>query len=171
MSCDTVAPHGFIVYAESTSYNDDHTSIAGSLQRIPIGSSSYSAHQTTLIPQLSNPVALEFYHTDDFHGYVYWSNPGDRYIGRVRFDGSNPTRVVTNVKTDSLAVDWISGNLYWVDYEELYDSQMGTKLVNFSISVSRLDGSYRKKLITTGLGHPRSIVVLPKQGCVTNNNS
>jgi len=172
-SCDFVAPRAFIVYAESTSYNDDHTSTLGSLQRIPIGSTSYSAHQTTLVPQISNPVALEFYHIDDFNGYVYWSNPGDGYIGRVRFDGSNSMRIVTNVKTDSLAVDWISRNLYWVEYEEVYNLQemKVERIVNFSIAVSRLDGRYRKKLITSELGRPRSVVVLPKQGYVANNSN
>ena len=161
-SCDTV---GFIVYGESRTTRRDGTHILGSLQRLPIGATS--AYQTTLVPDITNPVGLEFYHIDDFNGYVFWSDPADEYIGRVSFDGSDLVRIVSNVQTDSLAVDWVSGNLYWMDYQVTLDQLTREyKLVNFTISVSRLDGRHRKKLITSGLGSPRGIAVLPKEGYV-----
>lgn len=165
-SCDPVAPHGFIVYAESSSLSDEGVVTVGSLQRIPIGATS--AYQTTLVPNISNPVAVEFYHTDDLNGFIYWSDAAYNYIGRVGFDGNAPMRIINNVKTDSLAVDWVSGNIYWIDYQEFYNAKMDVlRIENFTISVSRLDGRYRKKLITSSLGFPRSIAVLPKQGYVT----
>lgn len=131
------------------------------------------AYKTTLLPHLINPVAIDFYHTDSsgFNGYIYWSDPSESYIGRVSFDGSNPMRIVNDVMTDSLAVDWISRNIYWIDYHFKFDEQERPEsLHNFSVSVSRLDGRYQKKLITTELSSPRSIVVDPRQGYVTNSS-
>jgi len=158
MSCDVVAAQDFIVYAESPSSGK-----TGSLQRIPIGATS--AYQTTLVPDIQNPVGLEYYHIDNLNGYVFWSDPASRYIGRVSFDGSNSVTIVRGVSTDSLAVDWVSGNLYWIDYHVMYDEVLGKhRLFNFTISVSQLDGRNRKKLITSELGYPRFIAVLPKLG-------
>ncbi|XP_066275348.1 low-density lipoprotein receptor-related protein 8-like [Branchiostoma lanceolatum] len=53
---------------------------------------------------------------------------------------------------EGIAVDVISRNLYWTD--------AGTD----RITVSRLDGSFRKSLITQGLDKPRAIVVDPNSG-------
>lgn len=50
-----------------------------------------------------------------------------------------------------IAVDWIANQLYWTD------------MVHKKIEVSKLDGSYRKKLIEN-LTEPRSIVLFPKEG-------
>ena len=53
-----------------------------------------------------------------------------------------------NVQTpDGLAVDVVGRNLYWTD--------TGTN----KLEVSKLDGSYRKALITTGLDEPRDIIL------------
>ena len=164
ISCDTVGSHSFIVYAESAVASHGEIVQHGSLQRLPVGATN--AYQTTLVPGLYNPVGLEFYHTDHLNGYVFWSDPGvDSYIARVSFDGSHSEIIAHGVRTDSLAVDWISGNLYWVDFQV-----QGSELVNFTISVSRLDGRFRKKLITSGLNSPKGIAVLPKQGYVATSN-
>ena len=50
------------------------------------------------------------------------------------------------------AVDWIGRNLYWCD--------KGTD----SIEVSKLDGQYRKVLVSTDLREPRAIVLDPYRG-------
>ena len=51
-----------------------------------------------------------------------------------------------------MAFDWISRNIYWMD--TLFDRLM----------VSRLDGTFQKTLITTGLDAPRAVVVDPNNG-------
>ena len=79
----------------------------GSLQKLPI------AYQMTLVSDQANPVGVKFYHTDDTRGYVYWTDPAERFIYRVSFDDSNLETIVSDVRSDSLAIDWISGNLYW----------------------------------------------------------
>ena len=33
------------------------------------------------------------------------------------FDSSNLKTIVSDVRSDSLAIDWISGNLYWINYQ------------------------------------------------------
>lgn len=162
-SCDPIAPNGFIVYAELYTWRDGQY-IKGSLQRLPIGATS--AYQTTLLPSIDNPVAVEFYHIDDLNGFIYWSDPGAEYIGRVGFDGSGSVTIVNHVRTDSLAVDWISGNLYWIGYDVVTNNLGEVIRGNFSISVSRLNGSYQKKLISSGLGSLLSLAVLPKEGYV-----
>ena len=58
-----------------------------------------------------------------------------------------------NVQTpDGLAVDIVGRNLYWTD--------TGTN----KLEVSKLDGSYRKALITTGLDEPRDIILDVNKG-------
>ena len=48
---------------------------------------------------------------------------------------------------DGIAVDWIGRNVYWTDYR------------TSKIEVSRLDGSYRFSLITSGLDNPRAVIL------------
>lgn len=51
-----------------------------------------------------------------------------------------------------VAIDWISGNLYWTD----------TGIDR--ISVSRLDGSHRRTVVFDGLDEPRALAVDPANG-------
>lgn len=60
---------------------------------------------------------------------------------------------------EGLVVNYMSRVLYWVD--------AGTD----TISVSRLDGSYRRILIDTDLDEPRDITVHFAQGLVQFNNT
>ncbi|XP_034246865.1 LOW QUALITY PROTEIN: low-density lipoprotein receptor-related protein 4 [Thrips palmi] len=64
-----------------------------------------------------------------------------------------PTTIVKNVsEPTSVAVDWLSDNLYWTDAKRR------------SIEVARMDGTMRKLLVTTTTGTPRAIVLHPKKG-------
>jgi len=147
------APNGFLVLALAVD------GVNGTLVKISLDTPG-SYDKTSLVPGIHNPVALEYYHTDEFNGFIFWSDTTAKFIGRVAFNGSNPTTIVQNVESDSLAVDWIGGNLYWTEFEG------NEYVVNRSaIYVSRLDGSYKKKLFSTAdLGRPRGITVYPKEG-------
>ncbi|ELW62291.1 Low-density lipoprotein receptor-related protein 2 [Tupaia chinensis] len=56
------------------------------------------------------------------------------------------------MQPDGLAVDWVGRHIYWSDVK------------NQRIEVAKLDGRYRKWLITTQLDQPSAIVVNPKLG-------
>jgi len=65
------------------------------------------------------------------------------------------TEFVVNVELvqpDGIAVDWVSGNLYWTD--------KGTD----RIEMSRLNGMGRLVIISEGLQEPRAIVLDPFGG-------
>ena len=55
---------------------------------------------------------------------------------------------------DGLAIDWIADNMYWTDPE------------TDKIEVAKLDGRFRKVVISQGLKSPRGIVLLPQKGLV-----
>lgn len=58
-------------------------------------------------------------------------------------------------RPDGVAIDWVARNIYWTD--------TGTD----HIEVARLNGSYRKVLISEDLYEPRAIVVDPLDGLVS----
>ena len=59
---------------------------------------------------------------------------------------------ITVQSPDGIAVDWIAGNLYFCD--------KGTD----TIEVSKLNGSFRKVLVSEGLQEPRAIALDPFHG-------
>jgi len=58
-------------------------------------------------------------------------------------------------RPDGVAIDWVARNVYWTD--------TGTD----HIEVARLNGSYRKVIISEELLEPRAIVVDPLDGLVS----
>ena len=58
--------------------------------------------------------------------------------------------------TEGLAIDWVAGNIYWV--ESNLDQ----------IEVARLDGSNRSTLIAGNMTNPRAIVLDPREGLVVS---
>ena len=140
------APKEFLVLAQPFTEDVD----SGSLVMISLDTPGIY-DQSTLIAGIHNPVALEYYHIDNFDGYIFWSDLTNRLIGRVAFNGSNQRVLVENVVSESLAVDWVGGNLYWTEYKN--DEMRST------IYVSRLDGSYWKQLFDANLGKSCGITV------------
>lgn len=59
---------------------------------------------------------------------------------------------------EGLAVDWIAGNIYWV--ESNLDQ----------IEVAKLDGTMRTTLLAGDVEHPRAIALDPREGyCLIQN--
>ncbi|XP_035673046.1 low-density lipoprotein receptor-related protein 6-like [Branchiostoma floridae] len=99
------------------------------------------------------PTAVDYDRTGDF---IYWTsvNGADSVVARSPYATGPGWQLDGELASEpeGIAVDPISRNLYWTD--------AGTD----SIIVSRLDGSFRKSLITQGLDEPRAIVVDPNSG-------
>ncbi|ELU10017.1 hypothetical protein CAPTEDRAFT_221406 [Capitella teleta] len=109
----------------------------------------------------SHRIALAFlYHEKR----LLFSDRGFKQIYKIQLQEAPSVPFQYNVTTDTvfagistevngLAVDWVSGNLYWTD-----------ALYNW-ISVSRTeDNSVYRHLITTGLDNPQGIAVYPEKG-------
>jgi low-density lipoprotein receptor-related protein 1 (alpha-2-macroglobulin receptor) len=79
---------------------------------------------------------------------IYWAHATDGIISRVNRDSSGHQTLVTGLKAiTSLAIDWISGNLYWID--------AGSDV----LEVANSNGSRRIVLISSGLRHSHSLVL------------
>ncbi|XP_071941661.1 low-density lipoprotein receptor-related protein 1-like isoform X2 [Antedon mediterranea] len=121
------------------------------IRKIDVHGQTYTRVSQQL--QFSNVVALDF---DWQEQKLYWSDVTQQgsMISRMDMDGNNKEGIHTlGVKNpDGLAVDWIGRNLYWCD--------KGLDV----IEVSKLDGRYRKTLISEDLDEPRAIIVNPMKG-------
>lgn len=125
------------------------------LRGVDLSTHNFSAK--ALIYSLKNTIALDFYHGPV--NTVYWTDVIDDKIYRgslIRGSLSNIEVVVqTGLSTaEGLAVDWIGGNLYWV--ESNLDQ----------IEVAKLNGSFRRTLIAGQMESPRAIALDPRVGLV-----
>ncbi|XP_078621857.1 low-density lipoprotein receptor-related protein 2-like isoform X1 [Branchiostoma floridae x Branchiostoma japonicum] len=97
--------------------------------------------------------------SDGSAGLVYFSDTSAKTIKRASLP-TDPAHLgitqdlgITGLsEPDGIAVDWVSGLLYWTD--------AGTN----KIEVSMLDGRYRKTLVGNNLDKPAAIVVNPEKG-------
>ncbi|KAJ8299210.1 hypothetical protein KUTeg_023270 [Tegillarca granosa] len=90
---------------------------------------------------------------DSVDRHIYWADTDIPAIRRSHLDGTGVEDVITDLLfPESISIDWIAGNLYFVD------SMM------YTIDVSRLNGSSRKMLVTENLDEPRSVCVDPVNG-------
>lgn len=91
------------------------------------------------------------------NNYLYWSESGYRKIQGLILNGKKETDSIyhgTSTQVDGLAVDWISGNLYWTD-----------AIYNWIMMVPLKPNQTRYKIVTDlGLDKPHGIAVLPQKG-------
>ncbi|XP_030628050.1 low-density lipoprotein receptor-related protein 1B [Chanos chanos] len=126
-------------------------SIRHEIRRIDLHKRDYSL----LVPGLRNTIALDFHFNQSL---LYWTDVVEDKIYRGKFaesGGVSGIEVVVQhglATPEGLAVDWIAGNLYWID------SNLD------QIEVARLNGELRSTLLAGGMEHPRAIAVDPGQG-------
>ncbi|XP_048876028.1 low-density lipoprotein receptor-related protein 1B-like isoform X1 [Brienomyrus brachyistius] len=126
-------------------------SIRHEIRRIDLHKRDYSL----LVPGLRNTIALDFHFN---HGLLYWTDVVEDKIYRGKLsDSGGVTGIEVVVQhglatPEGLAVDWIAGNLYWID------SNLD------QIEVAKLDGTMRATLIAGGMEHPRALALDPSQG-------
>ena len=104
---------------------------------------------------LKNTIALDFL-VKDTKVELFWTDLADDCIYRGTLDGSMLTQVKQVVHSglttaEGLAVDWVGGNLYWI--ESSLDQ----------IEVARLDGAYRQTLVSGNMLSPRALVLDPAE--------
>ncbi|XP_058248902.1 low-density lipoprotein receptor-related protein 1B isoform X4 [Hemibagrus wyckioides] len=128
-------------------------SIRHEIRRIDLHKHDYSL----LVPGLRNTIALDFHFN---HSLLYWTDVVEDKIYRGKL---SDTGGVTGIEVvvqhglatpEGLAVDWIAGNLYWID------SNLD------QIEVAKLNGGMRTTLIAGGMEHPRALALDPGQGIV-----
>jgi len=153
LSRDQIRCHGSERYEEPTPPIDIIFAQASGLQAInfPIEQETQSRRLLQRVGH-ATLVGVDF----DCSSYqVFYSDVRSRAIYRVPLNDLRSQQTIVRRKLRSpegVAVDYISGNLYWVD--------SGTD----RIEVSRLDGTMRTVLVTRGLVNPRGIAVDPVRG-------
>ncbi|CAH1796241.1 unnamed protein product [Owenia fusiformis] len=103
---------------------------------------------------LSRTIAVEF---DYKLNCLYWADSHYDNISRKCLDGNGAAETLVAgeiTSIEGLALDWMSGNIYWVD---------GGKR---KIEMSRLDGRFRRKVWQSSIitDKPRAIVLDPVHG-------
>ncbi|KAK3092564.1 hypothetical protein FSP39_004468 [Pinctada imbricata] len=95
-------------------------------------------------------VALDTDCSDDM---FYWTDAMGGTIKASKLDGSDATTIVTGLNSpEGIAIDYVSRNMFWTD------SELDV------VEVSRLNGTYRKRLFDSDMVNPRAIVVNPQRG-------
>uniref|UniRef100_A0A8B9RNB7 Low density lipoprotein receptor-related protein 1Bb n=1 Tax=Astyanax mexicanus TaxID=7994 RepID=A0A8B9RNB7_ASTMX len=126
-------------------------SIRHEIRRIDLHKRDYNL----LVPGLRNTIALDFHFN---RSLLYWTDVVEDKIYRGRL---SDTGGVTGIEVvvqhglatpEGLAVDWIGGNLYWID------SNLD------QIEVAKLNGEMRTTLIAGGMEHPRALALDPGEG-------
>ncbi|UYV70471.1 hypothetical protein LAZ67_7003153 [Cordylochernes scorpioides] len=115
--------------------------------------SRYTDAMVPIVSKSARFVGLDF---DSRRNYIYYSDVILDVIFRIKTDGTGKENVLAsqNEGVEGLALDWISGNLYYID------SRKGTLNV---IHVGNFN--YRRTLLSR-LKRPRAIVVHPNRGYV-----
>ncbi|XP_076471456.1 low-density lipoprotein receptor-related protein 1B-like isoform X2 [Babylonia areolata] len=107
----------------------------------------------SLMSGLRNIVALDFYWEKK---YLFWTGVVDDKIYRGTLAPNSVTDIQAIVdvglaKTEGVAVDWVGGNIYWVE----------ARLVQ--IEVAKLNGTHRTTLVAGGaMSNPRAIGLDPR---------
>ncbi|XP_063064253.1 low-density lipoprotein receptor-related protein 1 isoform X3 [Engraulis encrasicolus] len=121
------------------------------IRRIDLHKGEFSV----LVPGLRNTIALDF---DYKESQLYWTDVVEDkiYRGTLSENGALTSfEVVIQyglATPEGLAVDWIAGNIYWV--ESNLDQ----------IEVAKLDGTMRTTLLAGEVEHPRAIALDPREG-------
>ena len=155
------------IQASAALHCDVKTNYYSVLERHPylIFSDRYSIRKLTLhksqffgiVPNLAGTIAVDYHFSD---GLMYWTDVKNESIQRARLHHPSKENIiketiVSKVRTpDGIAVDWVTGKLYWTDAWAK------------KIEVSHMDGKDRRALIDTNLDMPRAIVLHPNTGLV-----
>jgi len=142
--CNRISTYSFLLAGEPKVFFSNRQDI----RTLSMDGKNYSI----AVNQLKGVISFDF-HVED--KYIYMADAIDETIKRAKIDMLNPTveTIIRNVHTpDGLAVDWVTGKLYWTD--------TGYK----TIEVAKIDGTNSADLVKVGLTEPRAIALDPEMG-------
>ena len=107
-----------------------------------------------LISNLKDTIVMDFIHKHD-KTWLFWTDWSDDKIYRGLMSGDSLTNIEGVVSSglttaEGLAVDWIGGNLYWIQ------SNLD------QIEVAKINGSFRQTLIAGNMARPRALALDPR---------
>ena len=125
----------YLLFAEA-----DH----GEIYKVPLAVANTPCYPLQININIFRPVAVDY---DPVEGKIYWTDKTLKLLARAFPNGSSVEVIAHTdvVETNTLAVDYIGRILYWTDTSKL--------------EVARIDGSFRKSLITTGIENPGAIIL------------
>ncbi|XP_074098383.1 low-density lipoprotein receptor-related protein megalin isoform X1 [Cotesia typhae] len=129
----------------------------------------YNIHKREEIDVVVDEKRVKTIDFDPVLEYIYWIDSHDNTIKRSYMIDAKKGKAKIgyaqdlNIRTSdtepvSLAVDWLSNNLYWGEVNNTGLQQYGR------ILVAKADGRYRRSLITIGLENPAAIALDPEYG-------
>lgn len=96
--------------------------------------------------------SIDYVHRDNL---IYWVDNEEGSITRINRDTTNYQVIVQGLESEeSIAIDWVAGNIYWLD--PYYDI----------IEVARLNGSNRYVIVSGDMDKANGIVVNPIKGYI-----
>ena len=121
-----------------------------------------SSRQRLRVTVVDEPLAVA---VDQLEARCYWTDAKGHHIVRANLDGTSEEVIMEDpdrlLRFNGIAVDVVSRTLYWTSHN--------TSSSEGSIHVSRLDGSYKKKLLTIHDNlEPFDIVLDPSRGLVSS---
>ena len=114
--------------------------------------STDATHYNLVIQNLRNVVALDYDYTEND---IYFCDVSAKTIFKSKVGSEQRTNIIRHDSKglEGMAVDWVGRKLYWLDRHTQH------------LSVSQLDGRYRKALLT-GIDDPRAIALHPGIGYI-----
>ncbi|XP_041854629.1 very low-density lipoprotein receptor [Melanotaenia boesemani] len=88
---------------------------------------------------------------------VFWVSVGAETIRWSSMDQKNTGTLVKGVRADSVAVDWLGRNLYWID-------GVDSEIVAIKLENTPMKSLDRSIILHEDLDQPRSLALLPQRG-------
>ncbi|KAM9744181.1 low-density lipoprotein receptor-related protein 2 [Menidia menidia] len=88
---------------------------------------------------------------------VFWVGVDTETIRWSSLDQKSTGTVVKGVRADSVAVDWLGRNLYWID-------GVNNQIVAIKLAKTSVKSLDRSVILDEDLDQPRSLVLLPQKG-------
>ena len=113
-------------------------------------SNSYQSNVLVPVPNTGQPTSINFLAAEEL---IVWLDNGVGQIWTMKRDGTNQRKILEGLESPiAVAVDYVAKNIYWTDDK------------TDVIEVARLDGRFRKVIVSGELVRPSAVEVSPLHG-------